>query len=692
MSEEIGTINGSRPTLPSPPLAELDPVVDNYHGIEVVDPYRWLEEGSSPRTRAWIQAQQEYFRHYLCTLPNRDVIRKQVTESLSVETVEPPIQVRDKLFFLKRLPCQEQACIYVRTGENGEDKLLVDPSIREQGNHISVNILDVSEGAELLAYGVREGGEDAQSVEILDLRTCKVHPWRLPKGYLRGFRLVRDLGAYYSHEVIETPRPNVHALQTVSFGDPIAEYTTFVAGESRHMRLIPAFSPDLSYGLYLVMRAGKPLSHTLYTQCFKKCGMPIAVLCDEFEHELNFEVTNETLFVCTNWNAPNRRIFAVPLESPDFETARTIVPEMDVLIYQWCVTGDRLFVSYVQDLAIETDVYDLQGKLLGRVPYPERGTSYLSSTGPYGNEQYFVFQTYNRPPTVYRYKGEGSPPVVFANPQQPASVPSIVAQRLAMRSSDGVEVPVTVLGKSETLEHRPAPLVLTGYGGNGVALTPQFSPLALFMVNHGVMFGVANLRGGGEFNAMWKEAGKRSGRQKACNDFLSVAEWLVDKAYTKPEILAIAGGSNSGLLVTAVLAQRPELVRCVVCLAPLTDMLRYHLQNSPFSIDEYGSAEDPEDFESLFAYSPYHHIRNGVKYPALLMISGDADHRCDPFHARKFVARMQAAMATDRERPVLLDYSAIRGHMPILPLSFRIEALTNRIAFLCDQLGVGAEE
>jgi prolyl oligopeptidase len=246
---------------------------------------------------------------------------------------------------------------------------------------------------------------------------------------------------------------------------------------------------------------------------------------------------------------------------------------------------------------------------------------------------------------------------------------------------------MSLIGRRGLPKNKNTPTILTGYGGFGKSVTPQFSVFATLVVEKGCLFAVANVRGGSELGAQWHLEGKRQKRQNTFDDFIAAAEWLIEAGYTVPEKLAIAGGSNGGLLVGAAMTQRPDLFRAVLCMGPLLDMLGYHRFPMAKSwIDEYGSPDDPKHFRHLYDYSPYHRVREGLKYPAVLLVSGDADTRCDPMHARKMTARLQAATAS--ARPILLEYSALRGHMPVLPLADRIEALTDRLAFICDQLGV----
>jgi prolyl oligopeptidase len=300
---------------------------------------------------------------------------------------------------------------------------------------------------------------------------------------------------------------------------------------------------------------------------------------------------------------------------------------------------------------------------------------------------FYSFNSFTHPDAIFSYVAKTGEQTIWSERKAIFDRDSIEVRRIQVPSKDGVQVPMFLVGRKELRPSGEIPTILTGYGGFGKSVTPQFSAFATFLVEHGCLFAVANIRGGSELGEAWREDGRRHKRQNAFDDFVAAAEFLIKTGYTKPEKLAIAGGSNGGLLVGAALTQRPDLFSAVVCLGPLLDMLKYHrFDFAKIWIDEYGSADDSEDFPSLYAYSPYHRVQNGVAYPSVLLVSGDADTRCNPLHARKMAARLQAATVSDK--PILLEYRAIRGHMPVLPLPVRIEALTDRLAFLCHQLGV----
>jgi prolyl oligopeptidase len=304
---------------------------------------------------------------------------------------------------------------------------------------------------------------------------------------------------------------------------------------------------------------------------------------------------------------------------------------------------------------------------------------------PNGDELLLEAESFTEPRGIYRYSVTHKSRTLWTKQNVPFKTTDYGHSRIWFASKDGTRVPMYLVGRRHVLEGSNNPTIMTSYGGYGVSMGPQFSVFVAFLMERGCLFALPNIRGGSEFGVAWHQAAKRCNRQNAYDDFLAAAEWLIKTGRTAPRKLAIFGGSNSGLLVGAALTQRPDLYGAVVCLAPILDMLRYHLfDNAHVWKDEFGSVDDPDDFAALAKYSPYHQVRHGTSYPPTMIVSGDADRNCNPLHARKMTTRLQAANASNH--PIVLDYGKFRGHSPVLPLSERIEALTDRVAFLCDQL------
>jgi prolyl oligopeptidase len=387
----------------------------------------------------------------------------------------------------------------------------------------------------------------------------------------------------------------------------------------------------------------------------------------------------------TDRHAPNRRIVEIRLRENGEHEWIDIVPESDTPIRNWLVVGDSIFVSYTKDMQHSVSIFDFFGKKTGEVPVRSEETLRLIGGSPDGDELLLETESFTEPISIYRYSAKSNERTLWAKRSIPFDSTDFIHSQIWFMSKDGTRIPMYLVGRQDVLKRSSNPTIMTSYGGYGVSMTPQFSIFVAFLMERGCLFALPNIRGGLEFGIKWHNAAKRRNRQTAYDDFLSAAEWLLKTGRTAPGKLAIFGGSNSGLLVGAALTQRPDLFRAVVCMVPMLDMLRYHLfDNAHIWKDEFGTVEDPEDFAVLAKYSPYHRVSDGVAYPATMIVSGDADRNCNPLHARKMTARLQAANVSDH--PIFLDYSKFRGHSPVLPLGERVEALTDRMAFLCDQL------
>lgn len=671
-----------------PPVSDVETVVDELHGTAVSDPYRWLEDGSSPRTRAWIDRQVQYNRAFLDTLPMRPAIKRRVTELLRVDGLPQLHRFGDRWFFPRRLAGEDQASIYVSDRLDGPAERIVDPQ-RMAGPGTAVQIVSVSPDGRLLAYGVKKGASSCKAIEILDLDTREVLADRLPIGFIRGFAFVPNrTGFYYARQGIGN-EPPVRAVCYHELGNTSPDRVVWSAGEDASLRVLASFSESCRWGVYVLMRAGGALCKEYYLHDLHAGESPRLVVASG-DHDLDVRLYDDRWVVCSDRDAPNRMIGWTPRDKPNFERLRVIVPERGARIQRWQVQGDRLIVSYVEDMVSRLTLVTLNGELLGDIPLPGVGTADVLQTLPNERDVYFVFQSFTKPPAIYSYSPYRRGVRLRGRQAVRLSVDDVEIRRVWYPSSGGVCVHMFLVARRAAFSDGPAPVVLTGYGASGTCLTPQFSQLATLLIEQGGVFAVANIRGGSELGAGWYEAGRGRNRQNAIDDFIAAAEWLTASGVTSREKLAIAGGSNAGTLVGAALTQRPELFRAVLCLAPLLDMLRYHrFENTQFYVRNLGNPGDPDDFCALAAYSPYHHVRNGVAYPAVFLLSGDADTRCDPMHARKMTARLQAA--TSSSRPVLLHYSALAGHSMGYPLSLRIESLTDRIAFLWDQLGIGQD-
>ncbi len=671
----------------APPPTPIELVNDVIHGVTIADPYRWLEDQNSPQTRQWVEEQTRYARSYLDHIPGRERIRERIREFLAVETYDSLQKAGQRYFFRKRLPDQEQPCIYMRESASSEDELLLDPAANNTGKYTALKPLRVSSDGRVLLYEIKQGGERTGTFALFDVEARRRLPDVLPRGYLRGFAFAPDgKSFYYIHEALDSKRPFYRAVYRRFLGTEFAEdQEVFCAGESEKLRL--CLTADLSRLGFLVYKSLEKTLTSFYLKPLDGDGVPQCVVADA-PFRFGPLLIGDKIVAITDRGAPNLRIVEIrPRGNQDVDWI-DIVPENDSRIHQWIVAGDRLLVSYVRESVTRVSVFDLAGNKTDEWPVRTGGrTVRFIAASPDTDELVMETESFTLPPATLLCSVRSNRFKLWAKKDIPFRSENYGHRQVWYASKDGTQIPMFLMGRQDVLKGGCHPAIMTSYGGYGVSMTPRFSVFVAFLVERGCVFALPNIRGGSEFGAEWHNAARGRNRQTAYDDFLAAAEWLIGTGTTTADRLAIFGGSNSGLLVGAALTQRPDLFRAVVCMVPMLDMLRYHLfDNAHVWRDEFGTADDPDDFAALVRYSPYHQVRGGAAYPATLFVSGDADQNCNPLHARKMTARLQAANSS--RNPIVLDYSHFRGHSPVLPLSDRIEALTDRMAFLCDQLQV----
>jgi prolyl oligopeptidase len=677
-----------RSAVAPPPVTPIEPVTDVLHGVEITDPYRWLEDQSSPRTRKWIEEQTVYTRAYLDAIPGRERIRERVQQLLSIDVIDDPWKCGTRYFFLKRYSDSDQPVIVMRESAFSEDIPLVDPALRPDGSNASLSILAISPDGRLLAYEVRHNGEDPATVEFFDVPRRATLLDRLPRGSCRGLIFSAEgNGYYYSHEECDATHPAQRAVYWHTIGTPReTDSQVFVASEDSAIRLGLLSSQDGTMLVFLVAHLADPATVDVYVKDLAG-GHAARKIVDKMGGLFSPFFVGNQLCAVTDWQAPNYRVVAVDTGAPQLEAWREVVPQSSSRIQDIAAVGGQIFVTYIENLETTVKAFHLAGQEQS-MDCPSSGTIRLLNWQPENDTLFYRFTSFSHPPTVYYYNVHSEDQGVFARTAPPFDANSIGVERVWYRSKDGTQVPMSLVALKGS-DPGPRPIFLTGYGGFGASVTPQYAAYTTFLIEGGCVIAIPQLRGGSEFGGQWHSAGKRHNRQNAIDDFIAAAEWLLAQGLATPGKVAIGGGSNAGLLVAAALTQRPELFRVVVCLGPFLDMLRYQkFDDAGVYAGEYGCSDNPDDFAALLSYSPYHNIRAGVSYPAVMFISGDADTRCNPMHARKMTARLQSVASAGY--PMLLDYKPTWGHMPVQSLSNRIEALTDRLAFICDALCLNA--
>ena len=669
------------------PFTPLEPVTEVLHGVEITDPYRWLEDQDSTRTRQWIAEQTAYTRPYLDAIPGRDHIRQRVEELLAIGVTSEPWAVGNRCFFLKRLRNHQQPSIVMKDG-TAEERVLVDPSRRATGSSTAVSIAAISRDGRFLAYSVRQGGTDHAALEILDVETNAVLPDTLPDGFCSGFVFVPDAtGFYYSHRETHDSRPYYKAVLWHRYGTARSLDTeVFVADEKPDVFLGILDSMDTKLLAYVVYTIGTRPRTSLYLHSMLPGAAP-TLLLRNLEGQFSPFFVRGQLFAYTDIDAPNARIVQIGLANPDPGQWRDVVPESQQRIQQLAAAGGEIFVTRTDRFSSRVERFDMACGQKNEFLTLPRGTIDLLNQTHSGTELFYRCTSMIEPSVVYRHDPEQGKTSIWDKAKVPFDPSSFAFEEATYPSKDGTLVPLLLAAKKDLFHTGPLPTFLTGYGGFGSCVTPRFTAFGTFLMEQGFLFAVPALRGGSELGEEWHSAGKRSKRQNSFDDFIAAAEWLLAQGLSAPGRIAIGGGSNAGLLVGAAVTQRPDLFRAGICLGPLLDMTRYHLFDFAAGwAEEYGSPDDEQDFHSLLAYSPYHRVQERTEYPALLFISGDADTRCNPMHTRKMVARLQAANCSDR--PILLDYKPDWGHTPVQPLSAKIGAVIDRLAFLCHEIGI----
>jgi prolyl oligopeptidase len=664
------------------PKTRTDAVTETVHGVAIRDPYRWLEDQQSPDTRAWIDAQNAYTRSVLDPLPGRAAITKRLEELLKTERFNTPVVRSGRYFFTRRLADQNQYAICMRSGLHGADEVLIDPNKSGGDQTTSVNILDVSEDGKWLVYGTRQGGEDEEAATILDVDAHKEID-RLPRTRFFSLQLTPDKkDIYYSKSLAEGSRIYHHRV-----GKDVASDEEIFGKQTGPSEFVVAeVSVDGRYlGLYIGHGPGKKTE--VYVKDLQANG-PITAIVNDIDAEFTPEFAGDRLFAETNWKAPNGRIFAIDLAKPSRANWREVVPESKSVIQSFSVTGGRLAVNYLENVNSRVKILDTSGKEVDNIAFPALGTVTAVAGRWDSKEAFYTFTSFAQPATIYRYDVATGKQDVWASVKAPIDPAQFEVRQVWFPSKDKTRVPMFLVFKKGLKLDGNRPTLLYGYGGFLINETPAFRTDAVIFAERGGVFALPNLRGGGELGEKWHLAGMQANKQNVFDDFTSAAEWLIENGYTKPEHLAISGGSNGGLLVGAAMTQRPDLFQAVACQYPLLDMVRYHqFLLGKLWIPEYGSSDDPKQFEVLYKYSPYHHVKKGVKYPAVLFVTGDSDTRVAPLHARKMAALVQGSTGSDR--PVILRYDTKAGHSAGLPVSKQVEELTDVLSFLLAEVGAG---
>ena len=673
------------------PLARRDDVADVLHGERVPDPYRWLERGDSSETQAWTAAQNALTESYLAGIAARPRIRERLETLLAIGSLSVPAPARGRYFYQYRDGRQNQPILYVREGADGADRVLLDPNRLNAEGTTALDWYHPSEDGRLLAYGLSEDGSEQSVLHVLDVRTGAILPDRIPHTRAADVAWLPDGSAFYytrypaPGEVPEGEEPYHRAVYFHRLGaDPANDPLVFRPGVKEHWPGV-SLSPD---GRWLLIGVARTFDQTdLYIQDLRAGTPPVAVAKD-LPALFDGQVVGGRLYLRTNLRAPTYGLYAVDPERPDLGSATELVPPRpDAVLDGARVVGRHLALDYLERATSRLCLADLDGRHVSEHSLPGIGSLFGLGTEWDGNELFYGYSSYTAPPTVYRIDLETGAETLWRRVEADIEPDRYAVQQVTYASRDGTPITMFVVHPRGIELDGENPTYLTGYGGFNISMTPGFARSLFLWLERGGVIAVPNLRGGGEYGETWHQGGMLGNKQNTFDDFIAAAEWLIANGYTRPERLAVAGGSNGGLLMGAVLTQRPDLFRAVVIQVPLLDMLRYpRFLLARLWIPEYGSPEEPEEYAWLRAYSPYHHVRDGVAYPAVLLATAESDTRVDPMHARKMTARLQAA--TGSTHPVLLRLESKAGHGAGKPIAKVLDELTDVWSFVFHELGL----
>ena len=682
-------------TLPQIPFTPVQPVVENLHGHKVTDPYRWLEDAESPETTAWVEEQNAFTRSLLDDFGGRPAIRERLTELLSIGIVTAPRVRKGRSFFMRRDGEQNQPVLVLREEGSQEERVLLDPNGASTEGTVSLDWWYPSPDGRFLAYGYSANGDEWSTLYVLDVDSGELLPDRIERARYASVAWLRDdSGFYYTRypHSGEVPAGEEDYHERLFFhllgDDPTSDSQIFVTElEPEHM-IYTDISAD---GRYLTVVVHRTFYRSdVYLRDLTSSDpsfLPVVV-----GHDALFEaqIGQSAIYLHTNLDAPRWRLVRAPLDRLDPEQWEEVIPESaDAVLESVTLAGGRIVAQYLRNATSSLAIYENDGTPVCWVDLPTLGTV-TQVTGEWDEpEAFFTFESFTLPPTVYRLSPEGGESEVWASIDAPVRPEDYEVRQVWYTSADGTRVSMFLVYRGDLEPGHPHPTMLTGYGGFNLSRTPVFTRNIYLWLDHGGLYAVPNLRGGGEYGEEWHQAGMLDRKQNVFDDFIAAAEYLIEEGYTEPARLAISGGSNGGLLVGAALTQHPELFRAVACSVPLLDMLRYHhFLIARLWIPDYGSADDPCQFPFLYAYSPYHHVEEGTAYPAVLLMTADSDTRLDPLHARKMAARLQAATISDR--PILLRVETRAGHGAGKPLTKLIDEQTDFWTFVFWQLGVSA--
>ncbi len=682
-----------------PQTARVDHV-DDYHGTQVADPYRWLEDANSPQTQAWVEAQNIVTFGYLRHLPAREAIKQRLTQLWDYEKYGVPFKEGGRYFYSKNTGLQNQGVIYTAASLADQPTELLDPNKLSADGTVSLSSYHISDDGRYMAYGLNTSGSDWIEWHVKEVATGHDLPDILKWSKFSGAEWTKDnKGFFYSR--YDAPDEKTQ-LQAVNYYQKLYYHVVGTAQDKdaliyerkdeKEWGFAGIVSDDGQYLVIEVSHGTDPKNRIFYRSLKDGVAGPapvVELLRDADAHYVFAGNDGPVFYFSTDRDAARGRLVAIDTsrDTGKTPTLREIIPQADETLQGVSYVGGRFVTGYLKDAHAQVKVFGTDGKLLHEVQLPGLGTATGFTGKPKEEETFFSFTTYTAPPTIFRYDVKTDAAAVVFAPKVAFDPAQYTSEQVFYHSKDGTRVPMVISYKKGMQRNGSNPTVLYGYGGFDISLTPAFSPANLVWMEMGGVYAVPNLRGGGEYGEEWHLAGTKERKQNVFDDFIAAAEYLIANKYTSTPKLAISGRSNGGLLVGATMTQRPDLFAAALPGVGVMDMLRFQ----KFTIgwgwaSDYGSSDDAEQFKSLYAYSPLHHLKPGVRYPATLVTTSDHDDRVVPAHSFKFAATLQADQAADV--PTLIRIETKSGHGGGRPTSKVIDEVADNWAFLSDVLGM----
>ncbi|WP_252736554.1 MULTISPECIES: prolyl oligopeptidase family protein [unclassified Psychrosphaera] len=674
------------------PVTQKGDVVENYFGIDVADPYRWLEDDMSSETAAWVVAQNEVTNSYLSHIPYREKIEKRLTDLMDYEKVGMPFIEGDYTYFYKNDGLQNQSVLYRQKG-NAEPEVFLDPNTFSENGTVSLASIEFTKDGSKAVYLISEGGSDWRKAIVIDTETKQQLEPELIDIKFSGISWFGDKGFYYSS--YDKPKgselsakTDQHKVYFHKLGTPQKQDQLVFGGtpEEKHRYVFGGVSDDLNY--LIIQAAVSTSGNKIFIKKMGVKNAPLVAIVDNTDSDTNFlESKGDDIYLVTNLNAPNKRVVKVNVDNPAPANWVDVIPETDHVL-SVSTGGGYIFASYIKDAVSMIQQYDFSGKKIRDIALPEVG----SANGFYGKddqtELYYSFSNYKTPTTIFKLNVDTGKSIVHAKSKVNFDSDKFESKQVFYKSKDGTKVPMIITYKKGLALNGDNPTILYGYGGFNVSLLPSFSSTRAAWMELGGVYAVANLRGGGEYGKKWHNAGTKLNKQNVFDDFIAAAEYLSAEKYTSAEKLAVMGGSNGGLLVGAVMTQRPDIMKVALPAVGVLDMLRYHTftAGAGWAYD-YGTAEDNKEmFEYLLGYSPVHNVKPGLDYPATLVTTGDHDDRVVPAHSFKFAAHLQAKHTGTN--PTLIRIETDAGHGAGTPTSKIIEQYADIFGFTLYNMGI----